>query len=50
MTDTVALPTVDLDETAVPQAVVAARELSRRYGEGDAAVDGHGRRSEWRAS
>ena len=41
MTESVALPAVDVDadRTAVPEAVVAARELSRRYGEGDAAVD-----------
>ena len=41
MTESVAVPAVDLDvdRSAVPEAVVAARALSRRYGEGDAAVD-----------
>jgi putative ABC transport system ATP-binding protein len=41
MTESVAVPAVDLDvdRIAVPEAVVAARALSRRYGEGDAAVD-----------
>ena len=41
MTQTVALPALDqdLERTVVPEAIVAARDLGRRYGEGDAAVD-----------
>jgi putative ABC transport system ATP-binding protein len=42
MTEAVALPVVDIDvgsNGAAPHAVVAARGLSRRYGEGDTAVD-----------
>jgi putative ABC transport system ATP-binding protein len=43
MTEAVALPEVDIDigsnGAAAPHAVVAARDLSRRYGEGDTAVD-----------
>jgi putative ABC transport system ATP-binding protein len=41
MTEAVALPVVDIGSNgaAAPHAVVAARDLSRRYGEGDTAVD-----------
>jgi putative ABC transport system ATP-binding protein len=38
MSDAIAIPAVDAAERA-PQAVVAARELTRRYGEADTAVD-----------
>ena len=38
MGETLARPVVEVAERA-PQAVVAARELARRYGEGDTAVD-----------
>jgi putative ABC transport system ATP-binding protein len=38
MSEALAIPAADVEEQA-PQAVVAARELSRRYGEGDTAVN-----------
>ena len=38
MTETIARPAVDVSERA-PNVVVAARDLTRRYGEGDTAVD-----------
>jgi putative ABC transport system ATP-binding protein len=38
MNEALAIPAADVAERA-PQAVVAARELSRRYGEGDTSVD-----------
>jgi energy-coupling factor transporter ATP-binding protein EcfA2 len=38
MSEAFAIPAVDIAERA-PQAVVAARGLSRRYGEGETAVD-----------
>ena len=39
MADAAVVPAVDTVESGIPSDVVAARALSRRYGEGDAAVD-----------
>src|SRR5256714_14458629 len=39
MSRAIAVPAVAVDVEGVPEAVVAARALSRRYGEGDTAVD-----------
>jgi len=38
MSQAIAIPAVDVAEDAAPKAVVAARALSRQYGEGDTAV------------
>src|SRR5204863_8437007 len=39
MTESIAIPAADVADAAPPGRVVEAHELTRRYGEGDTAVD-----------